>query len=85
MAEPTGYSVVEDENTDKERRVFLVRFLDSNSLTWKDGLDIYDSHNSLVEHIGYIAGDGHNSDRAVPLTIPQQRYMNRIFRLVKHE
>ena len=80
MAEPTGYSIIENENLESERRVFLVRVFDVADGTYKEGLDIYDNHNSLVERIGYTAGDDRTVDMIVPLSVAQQRYMTKVFR-----
>ena len=52
MAEPTGYSVVENEGLDTERRVFLVRIFDIIDGTYKEGMDIYDNHNNFIERLG---------------------------------
>ena len=83
MPEPTEYSVIENEGRDNERRVFLVRVFDRTDSTYKEALDVYDNHNSLIEHIGYIIGDDRQVDRIVPLTTVQQRYMTRVFRQMK--
>jgi len=82
MAEPTGYQATENEGKDNERRVFQVRVFDRSTSSWQDCYDVYDQHNIFIEHIGYSAGDDRQPDRVVNLTPVQQRYINRILKLM---